>query len=186
MLLKLTEKIRSLDLEPIKFKMMSEEDGAGMTLEAVNKLERQYKFFLLAIGKNPGMSIVPTKSIDEMWHYHILDTELYMAQCKEVFGRFVHHFPYFGIRNNQDAENLKSAFEKSLPIYEECSAELYGEILIKSDKAIHLLGECDPGSYCSDTGACDSGGGDKITIAGCAITQQSHSIDQMMLNRPRL
>src|SRR5262249_39319225 len=47
---------------------------------------------------------------DRFWHMHILDTRKYAADCDAVFGHFLHHFPYLGLRGEEDAKALDAAF----------------------------------------------------------------------------
>src|SRR3989338_2769153 len=39
----------------------------------------------------------PSEEIDEFWHNHILDTKKYHHDCDNIFGFYLHHYPYFGI-----------------------------------------------------------------------------------------
>jgi hypothetical protein len=66
----------------------------------------------------PDRDIVPCKLVDEIWHQHILDTTAYRTDCESVFGRFLAHFPYFGMRNEEDAQALNDAYEETLDLYE--------------------------------------------------------------------
>lgn len=104
--------IRALDLDPIKLKLMDPEEGQGWTREYVDRMETAYKRFLTLLVKYPEDSIAPTKDVDKFWHGHILDTQKYAADCEHVFGYFLHHFPYFGMRGEQDAADLKAAAER--------------------------------------------------------------------------
>jgi hypothetical protein len=67
----------------------------------------------------PDGSIVPTTDIDLFWHQHILDIRAYASDCERVFGHFVHHFPYFGMRDEQDAQDLYDSFEATKVFYRE-------------------------------------------------------------------
>ncbi len=101
--------IDHLDLGPIKVKLMRP-DGENWSVEQVNAAEKWYKRFLALNLKYPSASNVPTKAIDTFWHYHILDTQKYSNDCQAIFGYFLHHFPYFGMRGDEDAKNLEIAF----------------------------------------------------------------------------
>ena len=48
---------------------------------------------------------------------HILDTMKYADDCQNIFGHFFHHFPYFGMRSSDDAENLKNAFANTEALF---------------------------------------------------------------------
>jgi len=111
------KKIMALDLGPIKVKLLHNEDGESWTLEKVSEVEVGYRQFLYLNYKYPEREIVPTKPIDQFWHQHILDTRKYAEDCDQVFGHFLHHFPYFGLRGNKDAENLRDAFAETKEFY---------------------------------------------------------------------
>lgn len=110
--------IQALDLEPIKVKLMDADEGQGWTLECVNEMEVAYKRFLTLLVTHPETPIAPSKDIDKFWHGHILDTMKYAEDCENVFGYFLHHFPYFGMRGEQDAAALKEAGEATARLYE--------------------------------------------------------------------
>ncbi|HWA39544.1 MAG TPA: hypothetical protein VG873_16945 [Burkholderiales bacterium] len=95
--------IQTLDLEPIKFKLMDADEGEGWSRETVDRLEVEYKRFLTLLVKYPDTVIAPSKEVDAFWHGHILDTMKYAEDCENVFGYFLHHFPYFGMRDANDA-----------------------------------------------------------------------------------
>jgi len=101
--------IHALDLEPIKFKLMDPEEGKGWSRETVERLETEYKQFLTLLVKYPDAVIAPSKDVDAFWHGHILDTMKYAEDCERVFGYFLHHFPYFGMRGQGDAAALAEA-----------------------------------------------------------------------------
>ncbi len=101
--------IWTLDLDPIKFKLMDPEEGHGWSRDLADRNEIEYKRFLTLLAKYPGMVIVPSKDVDKFWHAHILDTYKYAEDCAQVFGYFLHHFPYFGMRGSEDAAQLAAA-----------------------------------------------------------------------------
>src|SRR4051812_5332671 len=99
--------IQALDLDPIKFKLMEADEGHGWSREYADHTEREYKRYLILSAKYPEESLTPTKTVDKFWHAHILDTLKYAEDCQNVFGYFLHHFPYFGMRGEQDTANFK-------------------------------------------------------------------------------
>jgi hypothetical protein len=101
--------IRALDLDPIKVKLMDLDEGQGWTREYADTMETAYKRFLTLLVKYPETTVAPSKEIDKFWHAHILDTLKYAEDCKQVFGYFLHHFPYFGLRGEGDAAQLAQA-----------------------------------------------------------------------------
>jgi len=102
--------IEALDLEPIKFKATRAEDGYGWTPEYAERMAQSYRRYLLLVAKYPEATLAPDQDTDRFWHLHILDTRKYAADCEAVFGEFLHHFPYLGLRGEDDAKALDEAF----------------------------------------------------------------------------
>lgn len=113
------QKLEQLDMEPIVYKLMHHEDAPDWNLEEIDKNVELYKKFLLLNFIFPGGAIVPTKAIDTVWHYHILDTSKYMDDCQNLFGYFFHHFPYFGLRGAEDVQALADSFENTKLLFSE-------------------------------------------------------------------
>ena len=79
---------------------MDQEEGMGWTADQVESAEVEYKRYLnLCMVYGKGM--VPNKIMDQTWHYHILDTIAYHEHCEKLFGGYMHHYPYFGMRGEQ-------------------------------------------------------------------------------------
>src|SRR4051812_16820724 len=87
-----------LDLSNIRFKLSDPEEGKGYSQERLDLMEAEYRKFLALQTAFPGEDIVPCELVDDMWHWHILDTAAYRADCDSLFGDFLDHFPYFGMR----------------------------------------------------------------------------------------
>ncbi len=104
---KFTSFHQSLDLTPIKYKLMKDKDWS---LERANQIEPQYKAFLFLIGSRVKAEFVPTFDIDEMWHMHILDTRKYMTDCALHFGEYIHHYPYLGMKDAEDRSRAEGLF----------------------------------------------------------------------------
>jgi hypothetical protein len=102
-------KVRLLDLSPIKFKLMDATEGEGWTKEHADAIEVEYKNFLVLAAASPDEVATPFGDVDTFWHYHILDTMKYAEDCQHLFGRFLHHFPYFGMRGDEDRAALLAA-----------------------------------------------------------------------------
>jgi hypothetical protein len=101
----------------IKRKLQDKEEGKGWSIEVCEDVEIEYKRFLALKRKYPENDIVPHRNIDTFWHQHILDTQKYQDDCTNVFGYFVHHFPYFGMNGVADAQNLSDSFEETKKLY---------------------------------------------------------------------
>lgn len=106
----MVEAIFALNLEPIKTKLMDKTEGQGWTRAQVDHYELEYKRFLALLARFPNETIAPNREVDKFWHGHILDTMKYAEDCDQVFGFFLHHYPYFGMRGEEDAANLAKAF----------------------------------------------------------------------------
>lgn len=109
--------IQALDLDPIKFKLMDPEEGQGWSREYADHMELAYKRFLSLLATHSDETLAPGKDVDKFWHGHILDTLKYAEDCNRVFGCFLHHFPYFGMRGAEDAANLARAAETTQRLY---------------------------------------------------------------------
>ena len=114
-----------LDLEPIVFSLTQREGGPCWSLEKSRFMEKWYRRFLYLTYLNPGQGIVPTKDLDIFWHTHILDTQKYMDDCERLFGYYFHHFPYFGMRGEEDRKNLEHSFKKTEELYLKCFGESF-------------------------------------------------------------
>ena len=107
----------NLDLEPIKFSLTQREDGPNWSLNKAETLEVWYRRFLYLSSIYKDKVIVPSKDIDMFWHTHILDTQKYMLDCENLFGRYIHHFPYFGMRGEKDRNQLKKLFYETEELF---------------------------------------------------------------------
>src|SRR5712671_3173505 len=109
--------IAALDLDPIKLKLTHREEGQGWSREYADRMELAYKRFLTLLVTHPEVTLAPCKDVDKFWHGHILDTLKYAEDCDRMFGSFLHHFPYFGMRGAEDAVNLAKAAENTRRLY---------------------------------------------------------------------
>lgn len=109
--------IEALDLTLIKQKLQDKEESEGWSTDRCDQIEIEYKRFLVLKRAYPEKDIVPNGSIDKFWHQHILDTAKYAVDCHDLFGYFLHHYPYFGMNGEQDAKNLTAAFEETKYLY---------------------------------------------------------------------
>mgnify|MGYP007012666399 CR=1 FL=1 len=93
-------------------------DEAIMTPEEWDLSEREYRRFLALKVIHPDTALVPSKQVDAIWHAHILDTRAYREDCQAMFGRFMDHYPYFGINGEEDYKMLQEAFAETIDLYE--------------------------------------------------------------------
>lgn len=129
--------INSLDFSMLKMKLMDPQEGKGWTQKECDDAEILYKNFLYLILKYPKESIVPTRFIDDFWHAHILDTRQYHEDCHNIFGGYLHHFPYFGLQGEEDAKDLKNTFAQTQILWQ----KEFGTIISQA----HSICETDSG-----------------------------------------
>ncbi len=122
-----------LDLSNVRMKLADSEEGPGLSVREIELMEGEYRKFLALQLVYPDADIVPCKIVDEMWHRHILDTAAYRADCAAIFGRFLDHFPYFGMRGDDDAQALQDAYADTLDRYRESFGEPPIDTWISSD-----------------------------------------------------
>lgn len=153
--------IQAVDLEPIMVKLMDSDEGEGWSLEKTREIETWYRQFLCLNALYPDRAIVPTRDIDTFWHYHILDTKKYAEDCEVMFGYFLHHFPYFGMRGDQDRQNLHEASSQTWQLFR----EHFGESPV-AEAASKCASEC-TGTSCSHCqgSTCQSVGDEKPRLA---------------------
>lgn len=139
--------IANLDLEMVKMKLREPEEGENWTHKQCDSAEIEYKRYL-HLCKKYGKGIVPNKIMDKVWHYHILDTRAYHKNCDTVFGHYLHHFPYFGMRGEQDAIDLKNSFYQTKDRY----LETFGEEMAREDNEMKCWHDCENRCWhaCSD------------------------------------
>jgi hypothetical protein len=125
--------IAELDLDPIKVKLMHKESGEGWTLEYASAVEAEYRRFLYLMKKFPHEPAAPQFDVDIFWHYHILDTMKYAVDCEHVFGHFLHHFPYVGLRDEEDEAIHEYAGVRMRELYEATFGEPYLSAMLGSE-----------------------------------------------------
>ena len=175
-------KIEALYLDPIKVKLMDTEEGNGWSRLQCDAAEKWYKRFLVLNLLYENEAIVPTKEIDEFWHYHILDTEKYAEDCQNTFGYFLHHFPYFGMRGEEDAKDLERSFARTQELF----VHEFGESLSEL-RSIFSLGDAEGAAKCdgSHCGAKDcSKCGKSCSGAKCTPSSRPPGVDYSI--RPSL
>jgi hypothetical protein len=113
-------RIDALDLEPIVYKLMHPEPGeTALSLPEADRDVGLYRCFLKLCALYPDATIVPTRQLDHVWHMHMLDTAKYRADCDEVFGRFLDHFPYAGLRGKDDRRAWREAYAQTRRLFAE-------------------------------------------------------------------
>ncbi|WP_157268000.1 glycine-rich domain-containing protein [Azohydromonas aeria] len=102
------------------------------TLDRAEKAVESYKRYMAVTKALGGVQLVPNADIDEIWHMHILDTRAYMKDCTELFGEYLHHFPYFGMLGEENKQQWLAVQTQSEALWQ----EMFGELLYQgSDDA---------------------------------------------------
>lgn len=137
----------------------------GWSAAAVTEMERLYRQFL-ALSRavqdlGLDMEIVPNRMIDEFWHMHILDTRQYHEDCEKLFGRPLHHYPYFGLEDETDARRWQKSAKRSDQLWQ----AVFGECLYGAD-------EGDGDAYIADRAlharlSQELLAGDQVTVMRC-------------------
>lgn len=111
-------------------KKLLEIKGGGWDLTRAEAAVRNYKRYMAVTKALGGVQLVPNGDIDEIWHMHILDTRAYMKDCDELFGEYLHHFPYFGMLDEENREQWLEVQSESESLWHELFKEaLYGGAL---------------------------------------------------------
>lgn len=111
-------KIEAMNLESIIYSLVKAPEGLRWQEKRARTAEKWYRRYLFLVVRYPQEAVVPTKEIDEVWHAHILDTRKYFQDCEEIFGDYLHHFPYLGTRGDADKQDLEVAFLRTLALFE--------------------------------------------------------------------
>jgi hypothetical protein len=109
--------IDTLDLGAIKTKLMHRASGEGWSAAHADAVEVEYRRFLTLMKLYPNESTAPLVDVDTFWHYHILDTAKYAADCASAFGYFLHHYPYLGLDGEEDEANRDTAGARMEELY---------------------------------------------------------------------
>src|SRR3990167_7197635 len=124
--------IRDLDFTQTISKCVNQYGWSRRKSHECSEHYKKYLYLILKYGDQ--YPLVPTIDIDEFWHMHILDTKKYMADCEAIFGRYLHHYPYFGIDGKTDHQRAEGEINMQEFFYKE-----YGEHLYTIGKGIRYL-----------------------------------------------
>jgi len=109
--------INALDLGAIKTKLMHGASGEGWSAAYADAVEVEYRRFLTLMKLYPNEATAPLVDVDTFWHYHILDTAKYAADCASAFGYFLHHYPYLGLDGAEDEASRDTAGARMHALY---------------------------------------------------------------------
>jgi hypothetical protein len=152
-----------LDLSDIKMKLMHK-SGEGWSQEHADAVELEYRRFLYLAKKYPDQQTAPTVDVDKFWHSHILDTRKYARDCQEIFGYFLHHFPYLGI----GASANEAAREKGAELMRKLYEQTFGQSYVRRSATGRAAAQI---AYCTMQGT--AAGLCAAQHAYCALTTES-------------
>ncbi|MEG4532381.1 glycine-rich domain-containing protein-like [Microcoleus sp. D2_18a_D3] len=106
---------------PIAAHLMHPTKGFGWTYEQTTSAIMRYIMFLLLAYLHPQITLVPTSTIDIVWHQHILhNTVKYVEDCEMWFGRvFNHCYDPAELWGKTDRENPDTAFAQTQALFEQ-------------------------------------------------------------------
>jgi len=111
---KILERVSKVDFTPHGYKLEREYDWGE---DKINHAIKIYKEWLVLQVFYEELSFAPSELIDELWHVHILDTRKYMNDCNAIKGEFIHHYPYFGITDQENEGVLEDGFALTKKLY---------------------------------------------------------------------
>lgn len=127
--------VAEIDLSPILWKLKHPTHGEPMSDQQLQQAEQLYREWLALNLVYPEKAIVPSEMVDRIWHAHILDTQKYAADCDQLFGQMLHHYPYSDWR---DAEQHIADWQETINLFRQhFGTDLVGEALCER-------GYCDP------------------------------------------
>lgn len=118
--------IYSLDFSLIINKLIKYEGWIKKGAINVCQLYKNYLFLNKKYGNRYGL-LPPSDEIDSFWHYHILDTKNYQKDCLAIFGEYFHHYPYFGIDQKSNFNDLYASFQ----ILQQLHYQEFGDFIYK-------------------------------------------------------
>lgn len=109
--------IDSIDFSKIINKMMKKDRWKKSDAESICKYYRNFLYLTKKYNQEYGQ-LPPSEEVDEFWHNHILDTEQYIKDSDAIFGKYLHHYPYFGMDEKSNEKDLQNAFDRMQNLYE--------------------------------------------------------------------
>ena len=159
----LPDSIQKLDLSLVRGKLEErarlgrEVPVPPVPLSLLDEAIEDYRHFWALNLRYPGFPIVPSETIDEVWHQHILFTQQYAADCAAIFGEFRHHVPHFG-RAQRNLEEDKRLLCNTLELW----AKEYGAI---------------PASYDGMTAlTCEGGWSGNVDLTGSFLSWEAQAL----------
>lgn len=110
--------IYSINFSQIIDKMIKKDKWKRSEAETLCQYYRNFLYLTKKYNQEDAQ-LPPSDEIDEFWHNHILDTEKYIKDCNAIFGRYLQHYPYFGIDDKSNMQDLQKAFDNMQRLYKQ-------------------------------------------------------------------
>jgi hypothetical protein len=125
--------INNMDFTTLKQKLTLPPSWGGQswTPEWAKAAEAKYKKWLFLQRKYQDVTLSPGppgREVDIFWHYHVLDTEAYIRDTAQIFGRYLHHPPDFGPMGSAVSQYMRKLFRAE-----------YGEDFISNESGAPTL-----------------------------------------------
>ncbi len=113
-------RVDALDLEPVSWRLLHPDPGdVAPRRREVRESVALYRCFLKLCVLYPDAVLVPARRIDRAWHAHLLDTVRYRADCEFALGRFLDHFPSFGLRGARERSRWRDELARTGELFRE-------------------------------------------------------------------
>ncbi|MBU6455040.1 MAG: hypothetical protein KGS72_24935 [Cyanobacteria bacterium REEB67] len=97
---------------PFSARLMKEQGWSAALAQAA--IEEYKRFMFLAVAA--GHRVTPSKTVDEVWHLHLIYTREYWEEfCVKVLDRIIHHDPGNGETGEQRA--FDDLYQRTLESY---------------------------------------------------------------------
>lgn len=131
--------VEAIDLEAVKTRLMNAASGEGWSRDKADAVEREYRRFLCMSRMYPDVELAPYEDVDMFWHYHILDTRKYAADCMHAFGHFLHHCPQAETNDEEaDTQRRLDSGKRLAMLYEATFGEADPAIRAGTTQAVAL------------------------------------------------
>jgi hypothetical protein len=118
--------VSAIDWEPLFRKLTHTRGSARWSEEYTMDRLTAYRRFLYLKKSFPDLPLGPSKSVDVVWHTHILQTKRYFDDSTKLLGFVLHHYDLFGIDETSDETDLR----RSRDLVEKLEFESFGDVLI--------------------------------------------------------
>lgn len=116
----LWDRIQAIDLTVIQSELAGTiQNGAYWDEAKACRAVSEYRLFLyVAAVEGASVAVVPTRDIDCVWHYCVLDTAKYFLDCWQTFGFFLHHVPMYKKTSSlADGRKLSWSFRETQQLF---------------------------------------------------------------------